>query len=139
MAEVLGVNVTKFDSPGDANWISQGLIKSSLRVWSDTFEASAQPANDTIVIARLPVGAIVYNILLSHDALGAATFDIGDSTDVDRYVDGVSVSAIASSFTILPDGMLYEIGTNTDDGGIQITILGAAITGTVKTAVFYTN
>ncbi len=140
MAEVEGVNVTKFDAgTSDTTWIDQGLIKSSIRVWSEVYEASALPANDTIVIAVLPDGAIVHGISIQFDALGAATVDVGDVDNVDRYKDGVNVSAAGSDESILPDGAQYVIGTATGDDRITITVLGAAITGTIKSAVFYTN
>lgn len=140
MAEVEGINVTKFDAgTSDTTWIDQGLVKSSIRVWSDVFEASALSANDTIVIAVLPDGAIVHGISIQFDALGAATVDVGDSDDVDRYKDGIDVSSAGSDNSILPDGAQYVIGTNTGDNRITILVLSAAITGTIKSAVYYTN
>ena len=67
VVNVLGVNTTKFESPGDTNWISQGLIKSGIKVWSDTYVTiGSESATSTIHLATLPAGAIAlgeYNIM----------------------------------------------------------------------------
>ena len=140
MAEVNGVNVTKYDAgTSDTTWIDQGLIKSSIKVWSDVYEAAALNIADTIVIAVLPAGAVVHGIALQFDALGAATVDVGDSNDPNRYKNAVDVSAAGDDNSILVDGAQYVIGTNTGDERILITTAAAAITGTIKSAVFYTN
>ena len=140
MAELYGVNVTKYDAgTGQDNWIDQGLIKSSIKIWSDVYEAVAAQIADTIVIAELPAGAIVHGILMQFDAVGAATLNCGDANTADLYKAAVDVSAAGDDNTILVDGAQYVIGTNADDERIILTIAGAAITGTIKTAVLYTN
>lgn len=140
MAEVLGVNVTKFDAgTSDTTWIDQGLIKSSIKIWSDVYEAAAVQIADTIVIAELPAGAVVMGILLQFDALGAATVNCGDANTADLYKAAVDVSSAGDDNTILVDGAQYVIGTNADDERIILTVAGAAITGTIKSAVLYTN
>ena len=139
MAEFEGVNVTKFDAPGDANWIPQGLIKSSIRIWTELFEAAGEAAASTIVVAVLPAGAIIHAVWLGFDALGAATIDMGDSDDPNRYKNAVDVSSVGEDNTILVDGAQYEIGTNSGDTRILLTTASAAITGTIRSAVYYTN
>ena len=140
MAELYGVNVTKYDAgTGKDNWIDQGLIKSSLKIWSDVYEAAAAQIADTIVIAELPAGAVVHDILMQFDALGAATLNCGDANTAALYKAAVDVSAAGDDNTILVDGAQYVIGTNADDERIILTVAGAAITGTIKTAVLYTN
>jgi hypothetical protein len=140
MAEFEGVNVTKFDAgTSDTTWIDQGLIKSSIRVWSDVYEATGEVAGTTLVIAVLPAGAIVHGISIQFDALGAATVDVGDSDDPNRYKNAVDVSSAGSDESILPDGAQYVIGSNAGDDRILITTASAAINNTIKSAVFYTN
>jgi hypothetical protein len=140
MSDVQGVNVTKYDAgTSDATWIDQGLIKSSLKVWTDVYEAVALAAGQTIGIAQLPAGAVVMGIDLQFDALGAATASVGDENTAALYKSAVDVSAAGSDQGILPDGAQYVIGTNADDGEIWITTAAAPITGTIKSAVYYTN
>lgn len=140
MADVYGVNTTKVNAgTQNGNWVDQGLIKSSLKIMTDVYEAAALAAGQTIGIANLPAGAVVHGIIVENDALGAATIDVGDSDNPDRYVDGLDVSAAGSAFGILPDGAQYVIGTNTGDTEIIVTVLDAAITGTLKVSVLYTN
>jgi len=140
MAEVNGVNVTKYDAgTSDTTWIDQGLIKSSIKIWSDVYEAVAVNIADTIVMAVLPAGAVIHDILLQQDALGAATVSIGDANTAGLYAAGVDVSTTLATSGLLPDGAQYVIGTNADDERILLTVAGAAITGTIKMAVLYTN
>jgi len=140
MAEVKGVNVTKFDAgTSNTTWIDQGLIKSSIKIWSDVYEAAAVNIADTIVICELPAGAVVHGIALQFDALGAATVNCGDANTAALYKAAVDVSSAGDDNTILVDGAQYVIGTNADDERIILTVAGAAITGTIKSVVYYTN
>ena len=136
MAQVLAANVTITQGRNDSK-VSDGLIHTKQRVWTDSYEAAALAAG-TIVIADLPVGAKVQEIVVYHDALGAITLDIGDSTDASRYIAAPASVAAAGAFTNdTVDGFNYVIGTNADDNLILLTNSGAA-TGTIKTAVKYT-
>jgi hypothetical protein len=144
MAQYDGVNVTKYEAPGNANWIDQGLIKSELKVWSDSYElAGTEVANDTFHLATLPAGAKVHLVHCAWDDVGAAsaTFDVGDSDDPNRYLDGLVASAAGQDTGILPDGAQYEIGTNDGDTEILVSLLdaNADAAGTLKLTVFYTN
>ena len=140
MSDVQGVNTTKYDAgTSDTTWIDQGLIKSGLKVWTDSYEAAALAAGQTIGVAQLPAGAVIHGIDLEFDALGAATVDVGDSTDPNRYKNAVDVSSADSDTGILVDGAQYVIGTNAGDNDIIITTAAAAITGTIKSTVYYTN
>lgn len=140
MADVYGANVTKYRAgTKQDNWIDQGLVKSGLKIWSDSYEAAALAAGQIIQIAELPVGAVVHGIILAFDALGAATVNVGDSADDNRYLNAIDVSAAGYVVGGLVDGLQYVIGTNTDDDEIIITTAAAAITGTIKAAILYTN
>lgn len=135
MAQVLGANVTIAQSRSDSK-ISDGLIQTKQRVWTDSYEAAALAAG-TIVIADLPTGAKVQEIEVYHDALGATTLAIGDSDTADRYLAAASVAAAGKLSSDKVDGFNYVVGTNDGDNEILLTNAGA-ITGTIKTVVKYT-
>jgi hypothetical protein len=141
MSNVQGVNVTKYDAEtSDTTWIDQGLIKSSIRVWSDVYEAAALAIGQTIGLAQLPDGAVVHGGILYFDALGAGvTLEIGDSTDSARYLSATVCTAAGSALFDAVDGSGYAIGTNAGDGEIIATVGVGAATGTVRSVVLYTN
>lgn len=144
MPEFEGVNVTKYDAgTSAANWINQGLIKSSVKVWSESYVADGTEAvADTIVIAVLPEGAVVHGITLTTSALGAArTLTCGDANTAALYKAAVDVSAAVTDVSLAAAGNQYVIGTNDDDERILLTLGGDALTAAdvIKTQVFYTN
>jgi hypothetical protein len=144
IVNVLGANVTKYEAPGDANWIDQGLIKSGLKVWSDTYTTiGSESATSTIHIATLPAGAVVHGIIAAWADVGAATatIDIGDSNDADRYATALDIATAGASSSINVGGAQYVIGTNTGDTEVLITINTADVDaiGDIKVAVLYTN
>ena len=121
--------------------LSQGVANASMHVITTAYEASAAAANTVINLFKLPKGAVVQNFVVAHDDLGTGvTLDIGDEGDTDRYVDGLAVSTAAGSTVgVLVDGLGYIIGTDTehDDTLVTATVLGAAATGTIKVACYY--
>ncbi len=121
--------------------LKQGVANATVHSISTTYEASAAAENTVINLFKLPKGVLVQNFLVSYDDLGTGiTLDIGDADDVDRYVDGLSVSTSAGSTAgILPDGLNYTIGTATgnDDTVVTAKILGGAATGTLKVVCYY--
>lgn len=121
--------------------LSQGVADATLHVVTTTYEASAAAANTVINLFKLPKGVVIQNIVVAFDDLGTGvTIDIGDAGDVDRYVDGLDVaSAAGSAVGITADGLGYIIGTDTehDDTIITAKVLGAAATGTLKVACYY--
>ena len=141
MSNVQGVNVTKYDAGTEQNnWIDQGLVKSSIRVWSDVYECAALAAAQEIGVAQLPDGAIVHGGILYFDALGAGvTISIGDSTDANRYTTAIVCTSAGSAIFDAIDGSGYAIGTNIGDGEIIATVGVGAATGTIRTVVLYTN
>lgn len=121
--------------------LSQGVANASLHVITTTYEASAAAANTVINLFKLQKGAVIQNFVVAHDDLGTGvTIDIGDEGDIDRYVDGLSVSTSAGSTVgVLVDGLGYVIGTDTehDDTLVTAKILGSAATGTLKVSCYY--
>lgn len=147
MADLYGVQATKTLTPTGENIVSPGLLGGRVRCMVDTYEAAAAAIGATIQFGQaLPVGAKVLGFILAHDALGSATVDLGDLDDVDRYVDGASVSSagiINEGDSTLIDGLAYEVlGTGAaqslDDTTLLLTVIGATLTGTIKLIVFYT-
>ena len=136
MASVKGVNFTKRTAePVEKVIASQSHGR--LRVQYDSYEASSLASGSDISVAKLPAGAIVYDIVVHFDALGSATIAVGDSADADRYITATSVSSagqMAMSQECAIDGFGYETTAETDR---LLTTGSAAITGTVKCAVFY--
>lgn len=119
--------------------INPGLCNSVLKVWSDTFEASSTAANTVIDICKMPKGAVIHQVIAVNDALGSSvTFDVGDSNDVDRYLDGAGGSNAATTNTTMNiAGVSYTIGTNSGDDVIQAKILGGSATGTIQFLIYY--
>ena len=92
MASVKGVNFTKRTAePVEKVIASQSHGR--LRVQYDSYEASSLASGSDISVAKLPAGAIVYDIVVHFDALGSATIAVGDSADADRYITATSVSS----------------------------------------------
>ena len=144
MPQFEGVNVTKFDAgTSDTTWIDQGLIKSSIKVWSDSYVAlGTEIIADTLVVAVLPAGAVIQGISLTTSALGAArTLAVGDANTADLYKAAVDVSAAVTDNSLDAAGNQYVIGTNADDERIVLTLAGGVLTigDVIKTQIFYTN
>ena len=121
--------------------LSQGVADATLHVVTTTYEASEAAANTVINLFKLPKDVVIQNFVVAFDDLGTGvTLDIGDAGDADRYVDGLDVATAAGSAAgILVDGLGYVIGTDTtnDDTVITAKVLGAAATGTIKVACYY--
>ena len=144
MPEFEGVNVTKYDAgTSNTTWIDQGLIKSGIKVWSESYVAlGTEVIADTIVIAELPAGAVIHGIQLTTSALGAArTLEVGDANTAALYKAAVDVSAAVTDNSLDAAGNQYVIGTNTGDERIILTLGGGVLTiaDVIKTQVFYTN
>ena len=79
----------------------------------------------------------MYDIVVQFDALGSATIAVGDSADADRYITATSVSS-AGQMSMSQEGAIDGFGyENTAETDILLTTGSAAISGTVKCAVFY--
>lgn len=136
------VNSTTYEAQAAGKvTLSQGVADATLHVITTTYEASAAAANTVINLFKLPKDVVIQNFVVAFDDLGTGvTVDIGDAGDTDRYVDGLDVaSAAGSAAGILVDGLGYVIGTDAtnDDTVITATVLGAAATGTIKVACYY--
>jgi hypothetical protein len=147
MATVYGVNRTIYNDPTQSAVIDAAKNHGTVHYMYDEYEAAALAGSDVIQVGDvLPDGAVVLDIQIDFDDLGAGlTLDVGDSNDVDRYLDGVDTATAAgkvsmrtASATIAPiTGMGYVVGTNSGDNQIQLTNLGGAATGTIKVNIIY--
>ena len=137
MASVKGVNFTKRTAePVEKVIASQSHGR--LRVQYDSYEASSLASGSDISVAKLPAGAIVYDIVVHFDALGgSSTISVGDSGAAARYITATSVSS-AGQMSMSQEGAIDGFGyENTAETDILLTTGSAAISGTVKCAVFY--
>jgi len=147
MATVYGVYRTIYNDPKQSAVVDGAYNNANLHFMYDEYVASSLAANDIIQVGDvLPTGAIVIDIQVQFDDLGTGTtLDIGDSNDVDRYLDGIDTATAAgktsmqtSSVTIGPlTGRGYVVGTNSGDNQIIATNLGASATGTLKFCIIY--
>ena len=146
MASVKGANLTNMDATPMVK-VSSEEAGGKLRVFHDTYEASSLASGSDITIARLPKDATVHDVILKTDALGGSvTLIVGDSGDVNRFIDAVgtwnvagqSQSMLAGSSTGAPipavTGLGYRTTAETD---ILITTGGATISGTIYSWVIY--
>ena len=145
MSIVLGVNATLAATPTPANRLKPGEFDGRVKTFQDTYEASTLAIGSTIKMGpKLPKGAIVLDVELMADALGAThTLAVGDAEDPDRYITATIMNTAQKILhTNAIGGKNYEVdksdSASLDD---QITILtaGNTITGTIKCTVRYTH
>ena len=138
MASVKGVNFTNITADPIVN-ADSGEWSGKLRVQYDTYEASSLASGSDISVARLPKGAKVYDIVVHFDALGgSSTVSVGDSDAAARYIAATS-TASAGQMSMSQEGAIGGVGyEQTAETDILLTTGSAAITGTIKCAVFYT-
>jgi hypothetical protein len=141
MAAVKGVNFTLVEAGTSNSLLDRGIFRGKIRVYQDSYEAAALGIGSTIQLGPngLQPGIRIIGIAIYFDALGAATVDVGDADDADRYIDGADVSAVGKAESDRPDGANYEIVgqvAGTTDDIIVLTTIGAAITGTIKINIF---
>jgi hypothetical protein len=137
MASVKGVNIANLDAV-PAILADAAEAHGRLRVWFDSFEATALASGSDITVARLPAGATVYETVLHHDALGTnVTLQVGDTADDDRLI-AATAAATAGKILLSEDGAIDGFGHHYDaETDIKLKIGGAAATGTIKCAVIY--
>lgn len=132
MADVKGVNYTLEEAGLSSGKLDRGVWRGKSRVYFDRYEAVALAIGSTIKLGpvKLQKGIRIKSVKIYHDALGAATIDVGDVGDPDRYIDGADVSAVGKADSDRPDGANYKV-TGTDDDSILLTTIAAALNGTI--------
>lgn len=119
--------------------VDPGFAQGTVRVFDESFTMASQATTDTVVVARLPKGAVVlYGMLIASATMGAsATVAIGVTGTTGKY------RAAAVKTTIVPEifGVTAGLGTAlTAEEDVFITIAVAALpaAGTVRVMMFYT-
>ncbi len=138
MAIVKSVEYTKETAnPVQLNKVNQW--GGNLQFKYATYNAVALSANDMIEMISMKEGERVAWVKLTHDALGASvTLDVGDGSDVDRFIDGADGNTISVIRDGVSGGAIGQFGHEyTTDDTIDVKVLGAAATGTIKLAVGY--
>ncbi|MEA1938141.1 MAG: hypothetical protein U9N14_03495 [Pseudomonadota bacterium] len=138
MSDVKGVIVTALDTkPVDYTGVAS--VGGRLRVFADSYEAAALAADSTVTLARLPVGAKVYDIQLHFDALGVGTVDVGVAGAADAFLKDVDVSAAGAETMAGQYGQIGGVGTaiTADTTDIYATTATAEMTGTIKMVAVY--
>lgn len=138
MASVKGANFTNLTADPIVK-IGAGEFSGKVRVQYDSYEASSLASGSDISVARLPKGAIVYDVVIHHDALGSGvTLAVGDSSDADRYITATA-AATAGKVVMSEDGAIDGFGyEQTAETDVVITTGGGTASGTIKVAVLYT-
>lgn len=139
MSAEKGVNMTALTSFPVA-YPDTAQVGGRVRVFTDTFTASAIAAGSTIDIARLPKGARVWDVHIFHDALNAsATLTVGDAVSASRYLAAFATGSAGKQTMTGTNGQSAGVGfQQTAETTVIVTTAGAAITGTIRSVVYYT-
>lgn len=141
MASVNGTNYAKSIDPTASNIVDRGVLGGKVRVMFDSYEAASLASGSTIKVGKdLKAGTRILDVWIIADALGSGvTLSAGDSDTAARYIS--ATAANSANLRIDLDtigGFNYEIGTNSGDETILITLAGTASgTGTIKVGVLY--
>lgn len=106
-----------------------------------TYELAATAASTTINMVHVAAGTTVIDGYISFDDCGTgATVDVGDGSDVDRFIDGADVSTAAGTvrFNTGAGGLTFPYTYSADDT-VDILTLGAETTGTIRLVLFLTR
>lgn len=116
--------------------LSQGVAFAPVKVISGDYEASAAASGTIIDLCKVPEGAVIHDVILDTDALGASsTLKVGDGADDDRYAAATSTASAAQIKAGVNKG--YRVGKAAGDDVIIATVGGAAITGTIHFTVYF--
>ena len=137
MASVKGSNFTNITADPVVKTSSQ-YAHGKLRIQYDSYVASSLAFPSDISVARLPKGAVVYDVIVHHEALGTSvTLTVGDSGSASRYI-GATNAATAGKVVMSEDGDIDGFGyENTAETDVLITTGGGTASGTIKVAVIY--
>ena len=152
MATEYAANFTKYNQNDPREVVDVGVHGGRVRLMYDTYTAAALAADSTISVGKMPKGALVWDaVIMGVDALGSGhTISMGDAADVDRLIGATLFNTAGKVVGMLPRptgtanaastagivaGFGYEYTTTTD---IILTTASAAITGIIRTAIWYT-
>ncbi len=143
MGAVSGANRTIIDTEPRVK-LDPGLDRGLVKAIHDTYEASSLASGSTIKMGgKIPKGAYVVGMLLTHDALGSGvTLDVGDSEEAARYIDGQTATDAGGTSVPLVDGHGYKVDlseSDSPDDQVIITTGGNTANGDIKLTTFFVN
>jgi len=158
MATIKATNVTKYDTGGADNIVPDGFIKTVEKVWIDSYTITAAiPSTSSILIARLPAGAKVTDIIVHLPVLASVSGATntcycctGASTDITTYFGtlGLSGDTQKTTFETVTAATLRLNATDTNKcqalaaaTGVYIMLDPATTVtgGTIRSIVKYTT
>jgi len=130
MATVYGINAAKINN--GTGKIEKGH-NHKIRVTYDSYEASGLTVGDVIEMGDIPVGAIILDLKIYHDALGASTSLLAGIGPV----QGTSIVSTSSAGVISAD--LIALSGHEVLSGEKLTVnVGAGtVTGTISIICTY--
>ncbi len=153
-------NVTKYNTGGGSNTVSDGYIKTVEKVWLDSYTIAFTNTNTTIDIAVLPANKKITGVDVIIDTTvsqTSGTISIGFNSDasIDTILAAATLTHNLTRTTIsLPIGIInigaaaalasvVTAGYQKVTGGTQCTVAiklnnWTMTTGTIKTIVRYT-
>jgi hypothetical protein len=138
MSTVNGVNYAKtLDPTPQTNQLDVGAWDGKVRVQFDTYEAASVADGTLIRIGKIPKGGRLLDVKVAHDDLGATAARLAVQTEggsAEEIHADADVSS-AGEFRGVKVGWLGK--KMTADTVIVLEVEGAAITGTIETAVLY--
>lgn len=107
-----------------------------------TYEFAATAAASVIQLCKVAANVTVLDGYIIYDDLGGVntTIDVGDGSDVDRYIDGADVTGAAAlvRFNKGAGGLTFPY-TYTADDTIDAVLNVDAATGTMTAVIFMTR
>ena len=144
MADVRGVYNTNYYSDTPPTIIASGLGDGRKKVFSDTYEAAALVTTSDILVGPiLEAGAVIHDVVIFADALGASTTlavhtrALSDASETVVLIAKSTSSAsrlapIAADIAGFPSAV-------TERSEVLITQVGGTATGTIKIQVTYSE
>lgn len=139
MASVKGQTITRLDTK-PVEYPPAAVVGGRIRVFFDSYQADGLEAGSTIAVARLPKGAVVYDIHVHHDDLGTdpGTLSVGTADAPALFLSAFATGSAGRQTMTGAHGAIAGVGHEcpavTD---VMLTTADGPVTGTVKVAVFY--
>jgi len=142
MSAVKGVNKTIQDAVTPATLLAPEVIGSKEHVIYDEYEAAGLEAASTITLPEVPLGAMITDWIIDHDALGSSVTLKFGTVASDAVFMAAAASASAGKKYYQSNGVAASLGYRCDSATKcqpVITTAGAAATGTIKVMIKYTT
>lgn len=144
MADVNGVYYDNHYVDSPATQSASALVGGEMQFMYDEYEASGLSIGDEILVGfKLPASAVIHDIIIINDALGASTTLAAATRTLDDGTESVFLSAQSTSSAgrVTPDGS--DIDTLPAQPGepfeVILQLAGGSATGTIKVWVKYSE